>query len=554
MRALTLANDRDQAEARKAGPPPGRRWAAPAVASAAVADPSASSGVPPEGPGADLFPAISRAEPRVALTVDGLSATYAELARLSATLATIVPAGGRLAVLAARTVDATAAVVAGIHAGATVIPVNPTATPRELAYLLDDCNPELIAHGATTAVPSALAGRATLAVAVGPDAIADADAVAAAVADAVADTSGPAPGTSTATGALADAGPAVIMYTSGTTGPPKGAVLSRAAIAANLDALASVWNWTADDVLVHALPLYHVHGLILGVLGPLRLGGRVVHTGRFDPATTVTALAAGGTMHFGVPTIYARLADAAEADPAVAQALARTRLLVSGSAGLPTSVQQRIHARTGHTIVERYGMTETMITTAVPAGVNDRAGTVGPPLPGVELRVVDDDGCDVVADGEAFGEVRVRTPSMFSGYLGRPEQTEAAYEDGWFRTGDVATIAADGYLRIVGRNSTDIIKRGGFKIGAGEIEDAVLEHPAVAEVAVKGWPDDDLGERVCAWVVAHPGTALTIDDLSAHLADALVAHKRPRVIVFVAALPRNAMGKVQKSALPAPPT
>ncbi len=511
-----------------------------AVACAFVADPSPLRPGGSSDPGRTLFPAIDAAESRVAITVDGRSATFADLAALAIRLRTEIEPGARVAVLAGRTLDAAAAVVAAIHAGATVVPVNPTATPRELTYLLEDCRPELIVLGADSEPPGGLT-------------------VPALVIDANRSPAVPVAASSPATTATPrhqvvplDGGAAVIMYTSGTTGPPKGAVLSRAALAANLDALAATWAWTAHDRLVHALPLYHVHGLILGVLGPVRLGGQVVHTGRFDPATTAAALDEGATVHFGVPTIYARLADAADADPALARSLANARLLVSGSAGLPRSVHERIRVLTGQAIVERYGMTETMITAAVPAGVTDRIGTVGPALPGVEISVVGDDGHDVAADDQTLGEVRVRTPSMFSGYFGRPEQTADSFVDGWFCTGDVATRATDGFLRIVGRNSTDIIKSGGFKIGAGEIEDALLEHPAVAEAAVKGWPDDDLGERVCAWIVTQPDAVTTGDALAMHLADVLVAHKRPRHIIFVDELPRNAMGKVQKSLLPAP--
>jgi malonyl-CoA/methylmalonyl-CoA synthetase len=188
----------------------------------------------------------------------------------------------------------------------------------------------------------------------------------------------------------------------------------------------------------------------------------------------------------------------------------------------------------------------------VPAGTRDHPGTVGRALRGVQLRLIDDGGADLPTDGEAMGELLVRSPSMFGGYLNRPDATEAAFRDGWFATGDVATVDADGFVRIVGRRSTDIIKSGGYKIGAGEIEDALLEHPAVAEAAVAGRPDDDLGERVMAWIVPRDHQALDEDELARHASTVLAPHKRPRTFHLVAELPRNSMGKVQKSRLAAP--
>jgi acyl-CoA synthetase (AMP-forming)/AMP-acid ligase II len=313
----------------------------------------------------------------------------------------------------------------------------------------------------------------------------------------------------------------------------------------NLDALAEIWAWTADDLLVHALPLFHVHGLVLGVLGPLRLGGRLRHLGTFDPAAVAGAFEDGATLMFGVPTMYHRLARAAEEDPRVAAALRRARLLVSGSAPLSADDHARVARATGQAILERYGMTETLMITAV-RGVA-RPGYVGTPLPGVELRVLDEGGAPVPADDATIGGVQVRGPSVFAGYLGRPDATRDALHDGWFETGDLGVVAPDGTLRLVGRRSTDLIKSGGYRIGAGEIEAALLEHPAVAEAAVRGLPDPDLGERIVAWVVLRDevGDRVLID----HVAAQLTPHKRPREIRRVAELPRNAMGKVVKQRL-----
>jgi acyl-CoA synthetase (AMP-forming)/AMP-acid ligase II len=346
---------------------------------------------------------------------------------------------------------------------------------------------------------------------------------------------------------------ALLLYTSGTTGPPKGVPITRAAIAAGLDALAGCWEWTPDDVLVHGLPLFHVHGLVLGVLGPLRIGGRLVHTGRPRPPDYAAAAQhQGGSLFFGVPTVWSRVC----ADPGAAGALRSARRLVSGSAPLPVPVFERLTALTGHRPVERYGMTETLITLSNPASGDgaetgqQRPGFVGLPLRGVETRLADDDGALLPADGEAVGELQVRAPMVFGGYLGRPEASAASFTaDGFFRTGDVATIGPDGWHRIVGRASTDLIKSGGYRIGAGEIEDALLAHPGVREAAVIGVPDPDLGERVTAYVVAD---GLGEADLVAHVAGRLSVHKRPRTVVFVDSLPRNPMGKVLKKHLPPP--
>jgi fatty acid CoA ligase FadD36 len=332
---------------------------------------------------------------------------------------------------------------------------------------------------------------------------------------------------------------ALIIYTSGTTGPPKGVVLSRRAIAADIDALAQAWHWSAEDTLVHGLPLFHVHGLVLGLLGSLRIGNRFVHTGKPTPAAYAEA---AGTLYFGVPTVWSRVVG----DPDAARALSSARLLVSGSAPLPVPVFDELVRLTGHAPVERYGSTEALITLSTLADGERRPGWVGLPLAGVQTRLVGDDGTEVAHDGETIGQLELKSPTMFDGYLNRPDATADAFTtDGWYRTGDVAVVAADGMHRIVGRESVDLIKSGGYRVGAGEIETVLLGHAGVTEAAVVGVPDDDLGQRIVAFVVGDAEPADLID----YVAGQLSVHKRPREVRVVESLPRNAMGKVLKKEL-----
>ncbi|BCQ08154.1 acyl-CoA synthetase [Mycobacterium heckeshornense] len=332
---------------------------------------------------------------------------------------------------------------------------------------------------------------------------------------------------------------ALVIYTSGTTGPPKGVQLSRRAIAADLDALAQAWQWSADDVLVHGLPLFHVHGLVLGLLGSLRIGNRFVHTGKPTPAAYA---AAAGTLYFGVPTVWSRVA----ADPGAADALRSARLLVSGSAPLPVAVFEKLAQLTGHRPIERYGSTESLITLSTRADGERRPGWVGLPLAGVQTRLVDDDGHPAPHDGETIAKLQVRGATLFDGYLNRPDATAEVFDsDGWYRTGDVAAVDSGGMHRIVGRESVDLIKSGGYRVGAGEVEAALLGHPGVAEAAVVGVPDDDLGQRIVAFVVGEAQPQMLID----YVAQQLSVHKRPREVRVVERLPRNAMGKVLKKEL-----
>jgi fatty acid CoA ligase FadD36 len=269
------------------------------------------------------------------------------------------------------------------------------------------------------------------------------------------------------------------------------------------------------------------------------VGNRFVHTGKPTPQAYA---AAGGTLYFGVPTVWSRIL----ADPESARALTSARLLVSGSAALPVPVFRQLAELTGHAPVERYGCTETLITVSTRADGERRPGSVGLPLQGMQTRLVADDGSSVAHDGETIGHLQVRTPTRFEGYLNAPEATASAFSpDGWYRTGDVAVIDPQGMHRIVGRESVDLIKSGGYRIGAGEIETAILSHPGVIEVAVVGLPDADLGQRIVAFVVGDAAA----EELISFVAQQLSVHKRPREIRIVDALPRNAMGKVLKKEL-----
>jgi malonyl-CoA/methylmalonyl-CoA synthetase len=471
---------------------------------------------------------VTELDGQPAVTIAGRTLAYGELRESAAALATKLDGTSRVAVWAHPTPEFCVAAVAALNAGITLVPINPRLGRGELAHVLSDSRPDaLIGAPPDTILPPGPPPRRVtvdLAERRSPPADPPAD----------------------------DEAAALIVYTSGTTGRPKGAVLPRRAIASNLDAIAEAWAWTGEDVLVHGLPLFHVHGLVLGLFGPLRRGGALRHLGGFEPTAAATELRAGATMMFGVPTMYHRIGAEAEAPGggAIVEGLRRARLLVSGSAALPAPEFERIRRLSGQEIVERYGMTETLMNLAVRADGTRRPGRVGLPVPGVEVRLIDEDGRPLDAcDGETMGEIVVRGPNLFSGYLNRPEATAEALRGGWFHTGDLATRDPDGYWRIVGRRATDLIKTGGYKVGAGEVEVALLDHPRVREVAVTGAPDPDLGERIIAWVVADGGGEALERELVAHVAAELAPYKRPREVRFLPELPRNALGKVIKQQL-----
>jgi malonyl-CoA/methylmalonyl-CoA synthetase len=474
-----------------------------------------------------LLPRLGHPAAHPALVTPEASLGYAALERAALAHAGRLAADGlrpgdRVAIWATPHARTVAAIVGQALAGVATVPLNPAVGAKELAHVLADAAPRLV----LAAEPAAFVDRTP-----GVRGI-DLDGPPAAPAP-------PAPDD-----------PLLVLYTSGTTGAPKGAVITHRSAAFDLDALTGAWGWTPDDVLVHALPLFHVHGLVLGVLGSLRVGGSVELLPRFTPEAVCAAFAGRGTLLFAVPTMYHRLAEHGEADPADARRLGRARLLVSGSAGLPLRENERLFRLFGQRVVERYGLTETLINTAARHDGPRTPGTVGPPLPGLELRLVDEQRRPVAPGLDVLGEIAVRGPNVFPGYLNRPDATAAALDPaGFFHTGDIAALTAAGEVRIVGRKATDLIKTGGYKVGAGEVEAALLEHPGVREAAVIGVADEDLGERIVAFVVPYPGAAPSPAALIDHVAGSLAPHKRPRAVHLVEALPRNAMGKVLKAQL-----
>jgi len=342
---------------------------------------------------------------------------------------------------------------------------------------------------------------------------------------------------------------ALIVYTSGTTGRPKGVVTTHANIAAQIASLVTAWEWTARDRTLLVLPLHHVHGIINVVGCALSAGATLEILERFDVDATWDRLASGDiTVFTAVPTIYQRLIRAWEAADAdlrrrMSDGCRSARLMMSGSAALPVSVLERWREISGHTLLERYGMTEIGMALANPLRGRRRPGTVGVPLPGVNVRIVDERG-DAVPEGTA-GELDVRGPGVFLEYWNRPAETADAFRDGWFRTGDVAVVE-DGYYRLLGRTSVDIIKTGGFKVSALEIEEVVRDHPSVADCAVVGAADREWGERVCIAVELRGGATLSLGELQGWMKTRLAPYKVPKNLCCVGALPRNAMGKVVK--------
>lgn len=339
---------------------------------------------------------------------------------------------------------------------------------------------------------------------------------------------------------------AVIIYTSGTTGRPKGAEITHANLASNLEALHQAWGWRAEDVLLHVLPIFHVHGLFVALHGALHAGATTLLLREFDARKTLELLSSGRcTVFMAVPTIHRRLLDV----PGAGQYdLSNVRLITSGSDRLPDEVFTGFRKTFGYTLLERYGMTETGMNCSNPLDGERRMGSVGLPLPGVEVRIVNSETGEIVPAGE-IGDVQLRGPNVFKAYWQQAEKTADSFSaDGWFKTGDLGTLEADGYLTLCGR-SKDLIISGGLNIYPPEVERVLIEHPAVRDCAVIGCPDPEWGEKVTAVVVLNDGESATPEELVRFCRDKLAPYKSPKFILFREELPRNAMGKVQKAIL-----
>jgi malonyl-CoA/methylmalonyl-CoA synthetase len=462
------------------------------------------------------------AEPARASLIEpsGSAITGAELDEQTALAAGRLAAAGagpgeRVVVSGVPGVDLALGHVAALRAGATVVPLNPEYTEAEVAAVVGDARP-VVALTDRPHVADWIAASSPATRVIGLD-LADLP--------------------DTGRAALDAAGPddiALLVYTSGTTGRPKGVPLSHANLLSSVEAVRLAWRWTPDDRLVLALPLFHVHGLVVGLYGTLHTGASAVVFERFDPGAVLEAVRRGGSMFFGVPTMWHRLV----AEPAAPE-LGRLRLAVSGSAPLAPELHRAVAGVAGRPPLERYGMTETIMLVSNPYEGERRAGSVGFPLPGVEVRL------RPIGDGGAAA-IDVRGPNVFGGYWHRPDATAEAFADGWFVTGDLGEVGPDGYLRIAGR-AKELIITGGFNVYPREVEDVLRAHPAIADAAVVGLPDAEWGERVCAVVITND--AVTDDELATWCAERLVAYKRPRRWERAEQLPRNAMGKVLRHEL-----
>ncbi|WP_101067102.1 malonate--CoA ligase [Roseovarius salinarum] len=438
-------------------------------------------------------------------------------------------AGDRVAVQVEKSIEALQLYLGTVMAGGVFLPLNTAYTGAEVDYFLTDATPRVVVcDPAREAEIAPLAGNARL-FTLGADGSGTLSQAAEARE----------PGFEAAARGADDL--AAILYTSGTTGRSKGAMLSHANLSSNSEVLRDFWRFTPDDVLIHALPIFHTHGLFVATNVALLSGCALHFLPKFDADAILDAMP-GATALMGVPTFYTRLLD----DPRLTRERAASmRLFISGSAPLLAATHEAWEARTGHRILERYGMTETNMNTSNPHDGERRAGTVGVPLPGVKLRIMDGDR--EVAQGE-IGVIEVRGPNVFQGYWQMPEKTaEELRPDGWFITGDQGFIDADGYVTIVGR-AKDMVISGGFNVYPKEVETEIDAIDGISESAVVGVPHPDLGEAVIAAVV-RADARLTADDIAAALENRLARFKQPKAIRFLPELPRNTMGKVQKAAL-----
>ncbi len=463
------------------------------------------------------------------------TSTHADLAHAAKRVASALVDGrgdlaeARVALLMTSGVEFAAALAGTWLAGGVAVPLAVTDPAAELDYLLRDAAADVLIAG-----PSFVHTAAPLAADAGVRLRTTLEVMSAALSDLP---------------VIASDRRALIVYSSGTTAKPKGVVTTHANVTAQVSSLLTAWEWTPEDRTLLVLPLHHVHGLVNVLTSAMWAGAACEMLPRFDAETTWARLGSGEISVFtAVPTIYQRLIACWESASderrlAWSAGARRARLMMCGSAALPLHVLQRWEEITGHVLLERYGMTELGMALGNPLHGVRRPGFVGTPLPGVDVRLVDEQGSEVGADMP--GEIEARGPNVFLEYWRRPDVTRVAFRDGWFRTGDVA-VMTDGAYRLLGRMSVDIIKTGGYKVSALEIEDALRAHPAVVDCAVIGVADSVWGERVCAAVELLPSTGLTLDELQAFVKARLSPHKVPKDLRAVPALPRNAMGKVVK--------
>jgi len=470
---------------------------------------------------------------------DGGSLTYGGFADMCARIGGALVAAGlqpgdRVAVQVEKSVTALALYLGTVRAGGIFLPLNTAYTPAEIAYFLGDARPSIFAcdpRKRDTLEPIAQeAGAKVLTLdAQGKGTLPDAAAAATPLAR---------------TSERGGKDVAAILYTSGTTGRSKGAMLTHDNLLSNALVLVDYWRFTGDDVLIHALPIFHTHGLFVATNVVLAARASMIFLPKFDPDQIMAAMPRA-TALMGVPTFYTRLLQHPDLNK---EATRHMRLFVSGSAPLLAETHREWEARTGHAILERYGMTETNMNTSNPYEGPRLAGTVGFPLPGVELRVVDPETGDRL-ETNAIGMIEVRGPNVFSGYWQMPEKTAAEFrKDGFFITGDLGKVDENDYVHIVGRGK-DLIISGGYNVYPKEVEMELDALPGVVESAVIGVPHPDFGEGIVAAIVLQPGAVLGEGDIARALESRLASYKRPKKIAFVAELPRNTMGKVQKNLL-----
>ena len=472
-------------------------------------------------------------------TDEGRSISYGETLSRSAQFAHAltqagVQPGDRVAVQVEKTPEAVLLYLASLRAGAIFLPLNTAYTLPELDYFFRDAEPRLVVCDPEKARDiqslAASAGAATLTL--GRDGRGK-----------LADRAALQP-TDFADVARGPDDLAAILYTSGTTGRSKGAMLSHENLASNARVLTEQWRFGADDVLIHALPIFHTHGLFVAINVILMAGAKMLFEQKFDPGRVISLLPRA-TALMGVPTFYVRLL---QQDGLTKDAAKAMRLFISGSAPLLAETHKAWRERTGHAILERYGMTETNMNTSNPYDGERRAGTVGFPLPGVSLRITDPETAKPLAQG-GIGMIEVKGPNVFAGYWRMPEKTKAEFRgDGFFITGDLGLIDADGYVHIVGRGK-DLIISGGYNVYPKEIESEIDALAGVSESAVIGVTHPDFGEGVTAVVARKPGSAISAADIAGAIAGRLAKYKHPKQVIFVDELPRNTMGKVQKNVL-----